>query len=102
TLDDMTPTVAYEAALSELLGRLNTEVPNATVLALSVPDLAHLWEIGRAEPRAVKIWDSSPSCKNLLGSADDESADATARRAAVAARVDEYNAAIERACAAAA
>ena len=35
----------------------------------------------------------------LLGSADDDSAEASARRDAVAARVNEYNAAIERVCA---
>ena len=101
TLDDMTTTADYEAGLTTLFGRLNAEVPEATILVMSVPDLHHLWEIGHANPQAVALWNSSPSCKNLLGAADDASAEATARRDAVAARVDEYNAAIVRACAAA-
>lgn len=101
SLEEMTPAAEYEAQLTELFGRLNTEAPEATILALSIPDLRHLWEIGRADPRAVQAWNSSPSCRNLLGDADDDSADATARRDAVAARVDEFNAAIGRVCAAA-
>ncbi len=102
SLDEMTSLADYEARLTELLGRLNTEAPDATILALSVPNLMHLWEIGHVNARAVQAWNSSPSCKNLLGSADDGSAEAVARRDAVAARVTEYNAAIERVCAAAA
>jgi lysophospholipase L1-like esterase len=101
TLDEMTAAADYEARLAQLFARLNAEVPGATILALSIPDIHYLWEIGRSNGRAVQAWNSSPSCKNLLGSADDDSAEATARRDAVAARVDEYNAAIERVCAAA-
>jgi lysophospholipase L1-like esterase len=99
TLDEMTAAADYEARLAQLFARLNAEVPGATILALSIPDIHYLWEIGRSNGRAVQAWNSSPSCKNLLGSADDDSAEATARRDAVAARVDEYNAAIERVCA---
>ena len=101
TLDEMTPAADYEARLTELFARLNADAPDATILAMSVPNLMHLWEIGHVNGQAVQAWNSSPSCKNLLGSADDASAEATARRAAVAARVDEYNAAIVRVCAAA-
>ena len=101
TLEEMTPAAEYEAQLTELFGRLNAEAPEATILALSVPDLYRLWDIGRADPRAVQTWNSSPSCSNRLGDADDDSAEATARRDAVAARVDEFNAAIARVCAAA-
>jgi lysophospholipase L1-like esterase len=99
SLDGMTPTTDYEARLTELFGRLNAEAPDATILALSVPNLQHLWEIGHGNARAVQLWNGSASCKNLLGSADDESAEANARRDAVSARVQEYNAAIERVCA---
>ncbi|MFF2371005.1 SGNH/GDSL hydrolase family protein [Agromyces sp. NPDC058110] len=101
TLDEMTSAADYESRLGELLTRLNADVPGATILVLSVPDLHHLWEIGRSDAGAVQAWNSSPSCKNLLGSADDDSAAATERRDAVAARVDEYNEAIDRVCAAA-
>ena len=101
TLDDMTTAADYEAGLGALFARLNAEVPDATILVMSVPDLHHLWEIGHDNPQAVALWNNSPSCKNLLGDADDASPDATARRDAVAARVDEFNAAIVRACAAA-
>ena len=101
TLEEMTPVGDYEAQLTELFGRLNAEAPDATILALSIPDLYRLWDLGRADARAVQTWNSSPSCSNLLGDADDDSAEATARRDAVAARVDEFNAVIARVCAAA-
>ncbi|MBT2498945.1 hypothetical protein J7E25_07535 [Agromyces sp. ISL-38] len=100
SLAEMTSTHDYEARLTKLFGRLSTEAPDATILALSVPDLYHLWEIGHANERTVQTWNGSASCKNLLGSADDESAEAAGRRDAVAAQVVEYNAAIERVCAA--
>lgn len=100
SLDEMTPAADFEAQLSRLFARLSAEAPDAAILALSVPDLHQLWEIGRGDARAVQTWNSSPSCTNLLGSADDDSAEATARRDVVAARVLEYNAAIERVCAA--
>jgi len=101
SLDEMTPTADYEARLTDLFGRLNAEAPEATILALSVPNLHRLWEVGHGNARAVQLWNGSASCKNLLGSADDESAEATARRDAVSARIQEYNAAIGRVCAAA-
>ncbi|MET4157307.1 GDSL-type esterase/lipase family protein [Agromyces sp. PvR057] len=101
TLGEMTSTADYEARLGQLLTRLNDDVPGATILVLSVPDLHHLWEIGRSDGGAVQAWNSSPSCKNLLGSADDDSAEANERRDAVAARVVEYNAVIQQVCAAA-
>ena len=100
TLDEMTSAADYEARLTELFARLNAEAPDATILAMSIPNLMHLWEIGHGNAQAVQLWNSSPSCKNLLGGAGDGSAEATARREAVAARIDEYNAAIVRVCAA--
>ena len=98
SLDEMTPAPDFEARLTELFARLGAEVPDAAILALSVPDLHHLWEIGSTNARAVQLWNGSASCRNLLGAADDDSAEAIARRAAVAARIDEYNAAIDRVC----
>lgn len=98
TLDEMTPAADFEDRLTRLFARITGEVPDAAILAMSVPDLHRLWELGRADARTVQVWNSSPSCTNLLGSADEESAEATARRDAVAARVVEYNAAIARVC----
>ena len=100
-VEELPPAAESEAGLTALFGRLNAEAPGATILVLSIPDLHHLWEIGRANAQAVQAWNSSPSCSNLLGAADDDSAEAEARRDAVAARVDEFNAAIVRACSAA-
>ena len=100
SLEEMTPTADFEAELTELFGRVSTEAPDAAILALSVPDIHHLWEVGRTNDRAVEAWNGSASCRNLLGAADDDSAAATARRDAVAARVDEFNSVIARVCAA--
>jgi lysophospholipase L1-like esterase len=100
SLDEMTATAEFEAQLTALFARIDDELPDAVILALSVPDIHHLWELGRGDARAVEVWNGSASCRNLLGAADDDSADASARRDAVSARVGEFNAVIERVCAA--
>jgi len=99
SLDEMTTTAEFETQLTALFARIDEELPDAVILALSVPDIHHLWDVGHGDSRAVEVWNGSASCRNLLGAADDDSAEASARRDAVAARVDEFNAVIERACA---
>ncbi|GAB2464218.1 SGNH/GDSL hydrolase family protein [Xylanimonas ulmi] len=100
TFDAMTPADRFASEITALLQELTRGLPEATVLALSVPDLNQIWEIGKDDPDAVALWDKSPSCRSLLWHADSTAADDATRRAAVAERVQQFNAAIAGACAA--
>ncbi|WP_342001743.1 GDSL-type esterase/lipase family protein [Microbacterium sp. LWH7-1.2] len=99
-VDGMTSVDDFRASYTALLAALSEGLPDARVLALSIPDLYHLWEVGRDDEGTRQIWDSSPSCSNLLGDAAATDAAATERRDAVAARTVELNAVIAEVCAA--
>ncbi|WP_162616477.1 SGNH/GDSL hydrolase family protein [Xylanimonas allomyrinae] len=100
TFDDMTPTDRFTAEITTLLQQLAEGLPDATLLALSVPDLNQIWELGKSDPDAVGLWNKSPSCRSLLWHADSVSADDAERRAAVAERVQQFNSSIAAACSA--
>ena len=99
-VDGMTSVDDFRASYTELLAALSEGLPDARVLALSIPDLHRLWEVGRDDEGTRQIWDSSPSCSNLLGDAAATDAAATERHDAVAARTDELNGVIAEVCAA--
>jgi len=94
---DMTPVADFRRGLDATLGRLKKGLPKARLLVVSVPDLNRLWEIGHTEKRAVKSW-SRGTCPALLANPTSTSAEDTARRAAVAKRVDAYNGQLAAAC----
>ncbi|QAY69505.1 SGNH/GDSL hydrolase family protein [Xylanimonas protaetiae] len=98
TFDDMTSAEEFAASMTTLLQELADGLPDATLLAMSVPDLNQIWELGKDDPDAVGLWSKSPSCRSLLWHADSTSSDDAARRAAVDQRVRDFNAAIATAC----
>lgn len=100
SLAEVTPPAEFATDYAALLGGVSTGLPDATILALSVPDLLQLWSVGRDDPRAVGLWNQSPSCRSLLADSDSDAARDEARRAEVDATVDAYNTAIAQACAA--
>lgn len=97
--DRVTPPADFSADYASLLRRVSEGLPDATILALSVPDLQQLWSVERDNPRATELWDQSPSCRSLLANAASDAEADVARRAAVDAAVDAYNSAIAESCA---
>lgn len=95
----VTPVDRFAASYARVLDDIHAAAPAARVVAYSVPDLLHLWELGRTDPRAVALWNASRSCRSLLADADSDSAADTARRTAIGATITGYNAAIAAACA---
>ncbi|WP_344737432.1 GDSL-type esterase/lipase family protein [Microbacterium awajiense] len=96
--DRVTPAAEFEDAYARMLDGIHAAAPDVRVVAYSVPDLEQLWQLGRDDPRAVALWNSSPSCGSLLGDADSTDAADVARRARVVESVDAYNVAIRLAC----
>ena len=97
-LEEMTPTADFAANVTSALGTLSTGLPDAVIYVASVPNLPQLYAVGSADPTARAVWGGSKSCNSLLFQRDPTVAEGDARRAAVGARVAEYNAALEAAC----
>ena len=95
----MTPVDEFAADFGDALGALVTGLPDARVLVVSIPDVGRLWEVGRGEPSAVRVWEAGGVCPTLLAGAVEVGGAAEERRARVRERVAAYNAAMEQACA---
>ncbi len=100
SVDAVTPPADFAAAYRQLLDGIHSGLPDARIVALSVPNLLMLWDVSHGDAAAVKAWNSSPSCRSLLGDADSDAPADQARRAAIDADVQAYNAAIVQACSA--
>ncbi len=98
----ITPPATFAAGYADLLSRTRQALPDATVVALSIPDLLQLWRVGRDDPSAVNAWNSSTSCTSMLEDATSDAADDEARRGTIQQTIDANNAAIVAACAASA
>ncbi|MFE9847236.1 SGNH/GDSL hydrolase family protein [Streptomyces sp. NPDC005576] len=94
----MTPVEDFRFSFDLSLRQLRAAVPKAQVYVSSVPDLWRLWSTGRRSPLGKQVWKLG-ICKSMLADADDMGAAATARRAAVRARVVEYNTVLREVCA---
>lgn len=97
-LEEMTPTADFTANVTSALDILASGLPDSVIYVASVPNLPQLYAVGVEDPTARAVWGGSKSCNSLLFQRDATVAEGDARRAAVGARVAEYNAALEAAC----
>lgn len=93
----MTPVADFRAAFAKALDYLHRTLPATQVLVASIPDLEHLWSVGRGNVIGAQLWRLG-LCPSMLKDADSTSAAATARRAQVRDRVVAYNAAMGDVC----
>lgn len=100
SMDKITPVDEFEQTYGELLATIRAGVPDAPIVAISLPDISQLWAAGRGDSSIVSLWNQSPSCRTLLGDADSDAAADEARRASVMETWAGYNTAIAEACAA--
>jgi lysophospholipase L1-like esterase len=97
-VSNMTTVKTFRAEVDRGLNRLKKGLPKARVLMVSIPDLYRLWQVGRDDEQAVKVWSEGRICPSMLAdptstaSADDE------RRRAVRDRIDAYNEQLRKAC----
>ncbi|MEV0157402.1 GDSL-type esterase/lipase family protein [Micromonospora sp. NPDC050686] len=96
-IDQMTPVGTFRDQVDRGLRVLRKGRPKARVLVVSIPDLNRLWQIGHAEPRAVRAWRYGV-CPALLADPTSTAPAAAARRAAFRQRIDAYNAQLRAAC----
>ncbi|MFD8566229.1 SGNH/GDSL hydrolase family protein [Streptomyces sp. NPDC059639] len=97
--DDMTSVAGFRSDFTDALRQLRRAAPKSQVYVMSIPDLKRLWSEGRQNPLGKQVWKLG-ICSSMLADPDAVDAAATARRAAVQSRVEEYNQVLKSVCAA--
>lgn len=100
TVGTMTPTATYKANIDAALAALAANGSNREIFVASIPNLLRMYELNKSSSSARFTWSILRLCQSLLANPSSTSAADTARRAAVQARVDEYNAVLAASCAA--
>lgn len=95
----MTPVADYRAQVVAALSTLRAGAPAAHVFIASVPDLKRLWKVAHGRPAARWTWGKLHVCQALLANPNSDAAADEQRRDRVRARVKDYNAVLEQACA---
>ncbi|MEU8241370.1 GDSL-type esterase/lipase family protein [Actinoplanes missouriensis] len=95
---DMTPVRTFRQEVDRGLSRLRKGLPKARVLMVSIPDLYRLWEVGREDERAARVWSDGRICPSMLAAPTSTAAADDKRRRAVRDRIDAYNEQLRKAC----
>ncbi len=94
----MTPVADFRASFADALASLHRTLPTTQVLVASIPDLQHLWSVGRSNVIGREVWKLG-LCPVMLDDPTSDSAAARSRRTAVRDRVIAYNSALGQVCA---
>lgn len=101
SLERMTPTTDFAAAVGEALTALEAGPNPPMVFLASIPHLNGLLTANSGNAAARQLWDRNKVCRSLLANASSSATSDVDRREAVAARISEYNVALAEQCAAA-
>jgi lysophospholipase L1-like esterase len=96
---EMTEVSVFSDEFTQAMDTLTTGLPHARVHVLSIPDIYQRWETFHIIPSAVKAWRSIPFCPTLLTHPTSNAPADVQRRAAVRARVLDFNAVLAQVCA---
>jgi lysophospholipase L1-like esterase len=99
SLEAMTSATDYGAAVDAALQRLSGGLPDATVLVASVPEVPNLLPVAGGNETARFLWRAVGGCQTVLADPLSKAEQDLARREAVRERIDEYNGALQAACA---
>lgn len=97
-LADMTPVADFKDSVGSALSSIRKALPKSRVLVASIPDLYRLWQVGRTDAGAVKVWSRFHICPAMLASPMSTAPADDARRRAVRDRISDYDAALQEAC----
>lgn len=97
SLTTATTAAAYKSNVRAALATLS-KTGDTDVLLASVPSLISVYNAGKNSTQAQQIWAAYSVCSPMLGNPTDVSESANNRRAAVEARVQEYNLALREVC----
>jgi lysophospholipase L1-like esterase len=95
----MTEVPAFRDQFTQAMDTLVRGLPGARIHVLSIPDIYQRWENFHTIAAAVKAWRSIPFCPTLLTHPISHAPADVERRAAVRARVGEFNNVLSHVCA---
>jgi len=95
----MTEVSVFRDEFTTAMDTLTAGLPGARVHVVSIPDLYQRWQTFHTVPSAVKAWRSIPFCPTLLAHPTSNAPAAVDRRAAVRARVLDFNSVLAQVCA---
>ena len=96
----MTDISEFRDEFRHALETLTTGLPLVRIHVVSIPDIYRTWETLHTDPRAMSAWRALPFCPTMFTHPTSNAPADVHRRAAVQARVVEYNAVLAEVCAA--
>jgi lysophospholipase L1-like esterase len=96
----MTKVSAFRTDFTRAMDTLTSGLPQASIRVVSIPNVYRWWELFHADPNAVKAWSAAPFCDTLLADPTSSAKADVDRRAAVRARVVDFNNVLAQVCAA--
>ncbi|WP_285471720.1 GDSL-type esterase/lipase family protein [Actinoplanes sp. NBRC 101535] len=97
-VQDMTTVATFRKEVDRGLKRLRKGLPKARVLVVSIPDLYRLWQVGRTDDEAVRVWAQGRICPSMLADPASRADADDARRKRVRDRIEAYNEQLRLAC----
>lgn len=94
----MTPTAAFQTNVTTAIAALGAK--GTQVFVASIPNLQRMYELSKSKLGARLAWGILGLCQSMLANPTSTKAADVQRRAAVQARVNEYNVVLQQACAA--
>lgn len=96
-VEAMTDPETFRGQIDDALRVLGKGLPEAQILVVSIPDLYRLWQLGRDNPRAARVWEHG-FCRSLLANSMSTASADESRRRQVRDRVDDYDRELAAAC----
>ncbi len=94
----MTSVATFRDEVDSGLARLKKGLPKAGILVASIPDLYRLWQIGKEDQAAVRVWSRFHVCPSMLADPTSTAAADDKRRKQVRDRISDYNDELRAAC----
>ncbi|GIF18991.1 lipoprotein [Paractinoplanes tereljensis] len=98
TIDGMTPVATFRTEVDRALNRLKKGLPKSRVLVTSVPDLYRLWDLGKQNQQAVRVWNRTAICPSMFANPTSTADADEDRRTRVRDRIDDYDDQLRDAC----
>ena len=96
----MTPVSTFRSEIDAGLNAISAGLPNARIFVASIPDLKHLWWVGRDDLAAQAVWAVAGICQSMLANPTSTAPADVDRRNRVQHRVIDYNTQLAASCAA--
>jgi lysophospholipase L1-like esterase len=96
-VDSMTSVKEFRTGIDAGLAKLKKGLPKSRVLVASLPDVYRLWQVGKDDERALRVWRRGV-CQSMLANPTSTARADDKRRKQVRDRLDDYDEQLQQAC----